>query len=148
MIISKNKNRKGRKRRMKKKLQLLISNVLLLFIAMTSSVFARGVLLTYEGWGIRGKASIHNFTLNDSTHVYLNHTNSNFSYNYLGEDVMQITFQKRNGLGVWNNTGFSTLTYGNATSYYDCTLSAGTYRLYFNTVYSGAVADISGNVTD
>lgn len=114
------------------------------FLFMGMSVFAAGTLMTYQGWGIRGKASIQSFTLNSDRNVTLSHTNSNFSYNAYGEDVMDVTFQSK-GL-IWNNTGYKIRTRGNGTTTYSTKLPVGTYRLYFNTAYQGAVADISGDV--
>lgn len=114
------------------------------YLCMGISVFAAGTLMTYEGWGIRGKASIQSFSLSSDRNVTLTHTNSNFSYNAYGEDVMDVTFQSK-GL-IWSNTGYKVRTRGNGTSTYSTKLPAGTYRLYFNTAYQGAVADISGNV--
>lgn len=115
---------------------------------MTTTVFAKSTLMTYQGWGIRGKESIQSFSLNSDTYVTVAHTNSNFSYNAYGEDVMDVTFQSKGLLGVWSSTGYKFRTRGNTTSYYSTTLPGGnTYRLYFNTAYQGAVANISGKVT-
>lgn len=114
------------------------------FIAMGISVFAAGTLMTYEGWGIRGKASIQSFSIGSDRNITLNHTNKNFSFNRYGEDIMDVTFQSK-GL-IWSSTGYSFRTKGNGTSTFSTKLPAGTYRLYFSTAYPGAVADISGNV--
>lgn len=134
---------------MKKTKQLraaLFTTMLLAFISMGITVFAGGTLMTYEGWEIRGKASIQNFTINSNTYVTLTHTNSHFAYNGPGEDVMVVKYQKK-GLW-WDDTEYSYTTRGNGTSTYSVTLPSGTYRLYFSTIYQGAVADIKGNVTN
>lgn len=122
----------------------LFTTILSVFIFMGITVFASGTLLTYQGWGIRGKESVQNFTINSDTYVTLTHTNSNFAYNGYGEDVMVITYQKKGFW--WSNTEYSVTTRGNGSTTYSTTLPRGTYRLYFNTIYQGATADISGNV--
>lgn len=65
----------------KRILSALFSSALTGLILMTCTVLARGTLLTYEGWGIRGKYSNGSFTLNSGTFVRLKHTNSHFFYN-------------------------------------------------------------------
>ena len=134
---------------MKKRLvSLFCSTVLLTIIAMTSTVLAAGTLMTYQGWGIRGKDSVQSFSIGSTTYINLTHTNSNFAYNNPSEAIMDVTFTTKSFWGGWVKTPYSLRTQGNGTSYYSTNLPANTYKLYFNTIYSGAVADVSGRVTN
>lgn len=132
----------------KRILSALFSSALTGLILMTCTVLARGTLLTYEDWGIRGKYSNGSFTLNSGTFVRLKHTNSHFSYNAPGNDYMDVTFHIKGFLGFYRDSGYKLRTKGNGTSYFSSNLPRGTYKLYFNTIRQGAVADIKGVVTN
>ena len=131
---------------MKFTVKRIISAFIISLTLMTTTVLAKSTLMTYQGWAIRGKASIQNFTISSTTAITLTHTNDSFAYNYPGTDYMKITYQKKNSLGIYSNTSYSTTTHGTGTFTYNCSLSSGTYRLYFNTLDTGTSADISGNV--
>lgn len=82
-----------------KKLSYFVFGCAVLLSVMATTVLASSVLLSYEGWGIRGKASVRSFSLNSNISITINHTNSNFSYNGPDEDIMIVTLQKKNWFG-------------------------------------------------
>lgn len=72
------------------------SIVLLLSLSLLCAVAeAYAVAFTYEGWGIRSKASIGSAQINDQQYVRIIHTQSRDLWRYSGE--LRVTIQRK----VW-----------------------------------------------
>lgn len=131
----------------------IISLASVLWILMCINVFAATTLMTYNGTGIRDKASISSFKLSKKTTVAVNHTTSKWS------GSSEINSSKWLNVAVQKKGAISYSTVG-STDYYSTgswttkyTLDSGTYRLYFTSHTSQAVddnyysANIDGSVT-
>jgi len=107
------------------------SIVLLLSLSLLCAVAeAYAVAFTYEGWGIRSKASIGSAQINDQQYVRIIHTQSRDLWRYSGE--LRVTIQRKVWWGwqdvtsrVWAGDVYNQ-------NWYPWLNSSGNYRLYFS----------------
>lgn len=115
-----------------------ITTFLLCFILLASTVVAFAAsteLLSYNGKGIRSKASVNNFKLTKETTITIDHNQTVNPAYQMRESYcsMEVSLQKK-GTIFYSNTGDSVTTYGSGGFTRSYTKSAGTYRLYFSSI--------------
>lgn len=123
-----------------KKISLFLST-LFIFSTLVTSVAQAAVAFSYEGWGIRARASLGSTYVNSSRHVYIDHYQQrDYNRNGIG---LRVTIQKHNGW-TWTSVGSHTF-YETTSGSFSRRLSSGTYRLYFSTTArSGQTYYING----
>lgn len=121
---------------MKKNYFLLkVTTFLLCFILLASTVVAFAAsaeLLSYNGTGIRSKASVNNFKLTKETTITIDHNQTVNPAYQMREPYcsMTVSLQKK-GTFFYSDTGDSVTTEGSGGFVKSYKKSSGTYRLYF-----------------
>lgn len=123
---------------MKKYFLSKITTFLLCFILLASTFVAFAAsteLLSYNGTGIRSKASVQNFKLTKETTITINHNQTVNPAYQMREPYcsMKVSLQKK-GTIFYSDTGDSVTTYGSGGFKRSYTKSSGTYRLYFASI--------------
>lgn len=113
-----------------------ITTFLLCFILLTSTTVAFAAsttLMSYEGTGIRAKASVQNFKLTNETTITIDHHQTIDPAYKMRESYCSMTVMlQKKGTIKYNDTGDSVKTYGSGGFRRSYTKSSGTYRLYFS----------------
>ena len=123
----------------RKKMSIMLITCCIMLASSTAVAFAASNLMTYNGTGIRQKASVHSFTLSKSTTFTVKHNTTGVTYigtNSPSQYTLYIHLQKKNGL-QYTNTGDSFSLKGIGSKNKTWTKAAGTYRLYFQSPYPG-----------
>lgn len=115
--------------------------VSVVFLALFTSIVQAAVAFSYEGWGIRSRASLGSTYLNSTQTVTIKHRQRrDYHRNGVG---LTVTIQKHNGW-TWTSVGSHTF-YETTSGSFSRRLSSGTYRLYFSTTArSGQTYYING----
>lgn len=113
-----------------------VTTFLLCFILLVSTTVAFAAsttLMSYEGTGIRAKASVQNFQLTKETKITINHDQTISPAYAPRESVSSMTVKlQKKGTIFYSDTGDSVKTYGSGGFIKSYTKSSGTYRLYFS----------------
>lgn len=113
-----------------------ITTFLLCFILLASTTVAFAAsttLMSYNGTGIRAKASVQNFKLTNQSTITIDHKQTIDPAYKARESSCSMTVKlQRKGTVVYSDTGDSVKTYGSGGFKKSYTKSSGTYRLYFS----------------
>lgn len=120
----------------------ILAGALSLYLLGTTTAMAAN-LMTYEGWGIRGKYSVSSFS-NTGT-FYVDHTNVAWNNVPSASQKMEVQAHLSTWYGYSNQQSITTTGTSTTTLTYS-DLPTGTYKLYFYAPIDPAAADIKGTV--